>query len=108
MAKAVLIAFTSPAGPDQEDAFNEWYEKVHVVEIRKAIPSVSMVNRYRQVEVGGASAPARYVAVYEMDIDDVTDAIKSMTAALRAGEIQSTDTMDLVTSPPVLVWASGV
>ncbi|MCU1658497.1 MAG: hypothetical protein JWO57_3153 [Pseudonocardiales bacterium] len=108
MAKAVLIVFTSPAGPDTEAAFNDWYDNTHVGEIRRTIPSVTVVSRYRQVDVEGTGGPTRYVAVYEIDTDDVSGAFAAVAAATQAGQIHGTDSMDLATAPPVLVWAQGV
>ena len=108
MAKAVLIVTSSPASPEQESDFNRWYDEVHVGQIKAAIPAITTVCRYKQLDVEQAGGPARYVAVYEMDSEDIPAALAALDAAMTAGNVSPTDTMDLTVAPPQLVWATGV
>jgi len=108
MAKATLIAMSSPTGPEQEDDFNDWYENTHIPQLREAIPSISNVTRYREVDPTGVSQTIRYVAVYELDTDDVAAAAGQLGAAGQGGKLDLTTTMDMTSNPPVLIWARGV
>lgn len=52
---------------EHEAAWNEWYDRVHVVEML-TVPGIRAATRY--VEVAGAQ---RYVAIYEIDSPEVFD-----------------------------------
>jgi hypothetical protein len=108
MAKALLLAWTSPAGDESEAEFNTWYDGTHVPQMRAAIPSISAACRYRTADLPPAAAPQqpahRYLAVYELDSDDVPAAIAALGAAAGGGRLDMTAAMDTTTNPPVLQW----
>ncbi len=107
MAKALLLAWTSPASDETEAEFNSWYDGTHVPQMRAAIPSVSAVHRYRAAELPPAAGqrPAhRYLAVYELDSDDVAGAVAALGSAAGGGRLDMTAAMDTTTNPPVLQW----
>lgn len=108
MAKAVLIAFSSPASADDEARFNDWYDSTHIPQVRAAIPSISRVARYRTVDPAAGpdapAGPARYITVYEIDGADAAAAAAALGAAGQAGRLDQTATIDVSANPPVLVW----
>jgi hypothetical protein len=104
MAKAVLIAFSSPASTDAEAEFNDWYERTHIPQVRAAIPAIGQVARYRTVDLTGADAAPRYITVYEIDGGDVASAAAALGAAGQSGRLDQTPAMDVTVNPPVLVW----
>ncbi len=108
MAKGLLIAWSSPVNDENDAAFNEWYEGTHMPQVRAAIPSVTQVRRYRTADVpGGLQPPHRYLAVYEMDTEDVPAAAAALTAAGAEGRLTFTDTMDM-TLPIAIQWYEGI
>jgi hypothetical protein len=62
-----VIQFTSAARPGEDEAFNRWYDDVHVADVL-TIPGFLSCQRYRVVDPA-ASRP-RYVAAYEVESDD--------------------------------------
>jgi hypothetical protein len=108
MAKAILIASSSPTSPEQEAEFNDWYENTHIGQVRAAVPSITNVSRYRSVDPTGASDEVRYIAIYEMDSDNVAADAALLGAAAQSGKLDPTTTMDVAVNPPVLVFAQGV
>ena len=110
MAKSMFMAWASPVDEASDREFNAWYEGTHVPQVRAAIPAITAVHRYRVADVpGGGAAPAhRYLAVYEMDTDDVAGAMASLGAAGAEGRLDMTATMDVATNPPVLQWFQAV
>ena len=108
MARATLIAHSSPTSPEQEEAFNDWYTKIHVPQVREAIPSITEVSRYRTVDPTGHNKEIRYIAVYEIDIDDVAIAAAQLGAAMQGGTMDMDDAMDLSANPPVIFWGQAV
>jgi hypothetical protein len=105
MAKGLLLAWSSPASDESDAEFNSWYEGTHIPQVRAAIPSITVVHRYRTADLPGTQQPAhRYLAVYEMDSADVPAAAAALGQAAQGGRIDMTDTMDVTANPPVLHW----
>jgi hypothetical protein len=90
MAKAVWLVYTNcPA--DREQEFNDWYEKMHLPDLL-TVDGIVAAQRFRlpddgsaMVSPAGAPAGARYLALYELDTDDVA-AVRAAVNALRLGE----------------------
>jgi hypothetical protein len=110
MAKSMFMAWSSPVDEASDGEFNAWYDGTHVPQVRAAIPAITAVHRYRVADVPGVGAPPahRYLAVWEMDTDDVAGAMAALGAASADGRIEMTTTMDLAVNPPVLHWFEAV
>lgn len=109
MAPALLLAWTSPIDEDSDAEFNEWYETTHIPEIRAAVPEVTGASRYRLVDPGQkAASPARYVAVYEIDSDDVSASAAKLGAAMAGGLLNMTTTLDMAGNAPDMHWLQSV
>jgi hypothetical protein len=110
MAKSMFMAWASPADDASDSEFNAWYDGTHVPQMRAAIPAITAVRRYRVADVPGVGAASahRYVAVYEMDTDDVAGAMAALGAASADGRIEMTATMDVTANPPVLQWYQAI
>jgi hypothetical protein len=110
MAKSMFIAWASPVDDASDAEFNAWYEGTHVPQVRAAIPAITSVHRYRVADVPGVGGAAthRYLAVYEMDTDDVAGAMAALGAASAEGRMDMTATMDVANNPPVLQWYQGL
>jgi EthD domain len=104
MAKTLLLAWSSPDGEAKDAAFNDWYTGTHVPQVSAALGSVTAVRRYRTADLPEPMAAQQpkhaYLAVYEIDTDDAAAAM----AALGAGSLDMTDTMDVTENPPVIHW----
>src|ERR1700757_662295 len=80
MAHGILLVLSDPVSAEADDAYNEWYDNVHLPEIL-ALPGFTSARRFRVAEAqlasqGGPDAvrvkfPHRYVAVYEVEAPDV-------------------------------------
>lgn len=106
MARAQLIAYTSPSSPGQEEAFNKWYEQVHIPQVVERIPGVVGGHRLRLAAaqiVPAAELPSRrYMAVYELDTDDLPALAKRLAEALGDGTLDLTDAIDMTEFAPVM------
>lgn len=87
MDKALMIVFTNPASPEQETAFNEWYDGTHLPELRN-VPGIVSARRYRVTDGPGPAPDHRYMAIYEMDrppgevLADMSTHVTTMSPAL--------------------------
>ena len=97
MPKGVLIVESVPSSPDRVDEYNRWYNEVHLPEVC-SIPGFVGATRYEPVDAEGP-----YVAVYELDLADLNDAMTLLGDAVGRGEIQMSDALCLDPPPTVRV-----
>lgn len=106
MARAQLIAYTSPSSPEQEEAFNKWYEQVHIPQVVERIPGVVGGHRLRlataQIAPASGLPSRRYMAVYELDTDDLQALANRLAEALGDGTLDLTDAIDMTEFAPVM------
>ena len=81
----VFLALTNPV-EGREDEFNEWYDEAHVPEILAEMPGFASCRRFRlhEHQRKGESPPWRYLALYELEGDDL-EAIHRGDAEVRLG-----------------------
>ncbi len=63
-----VFQFTSAAVPGEEEAFNRWYDDVHMAEVLSQ-PGFLSGQRYAVIDTAAAAKP-HYVAAYEVECDD--------------------------------------
>jgi hypothetical protein len=74
------VVFTRPVD-GQEAEYNRWYTEQHVRDLLR-IPGVIAAQRFKLAQPD-AGAPAPYLAVYEIETDDVNQTLAQI--ASRAG-----------------------
>jgi hypothetical protein len=104
MARALMLAWSSPRSPDRASEFDEWYEQTHIPQIRAAVPSITAASRFELVDPESPGPSHRYLAVYELDDDDIPAAAAALADAGASGHLQMTPAMDLTVNPPVAQW----
>jgi hypothetical protein len=92
--KAILVVHTEPATPEDDAAYNKWYDGTHVPDI-VALPGFVAATRYKvsPTQMGGATpdVPAAYVAVYEIDADDLDATLQGIAAGAASGAVRMGD-----------------
>jgi len=93
MPKGVLIVPSGPSDPSREDEYNEWYDNTHIREVRD-VPGVVSTRRFTlsavQRNALDESTP-RYLAIYELDADDLQSVADEIGKRLSSGVIHMTD-----------------
>lgn len=75
MAKYMIVGLNGPVeGEGNEEAYNRWYDEVHVPEL-KAVPGITSARRFK---VLSPDSKWPYAAVYEIETDDLPTALKGM------------------------------
>ena len=78
MAKYMIIALNGPRpGEGQEDAYNTWYNQVHIPDLLSA-PGVVAARRFKVLQ---SNTKWSYVATYELETDDLTKTLEGMAQA---------------------------
>ena len=81
MKKFISIARTNAAEGREAD-YNDWYEKQHVFDVL-AIPGIMSAQRFRVSDKSRQTLGYRYMALYEIETDDIQDIHRAI--AERAG-----------------------
>jgi hypothetical protein len=99
--KGIMVVQSGPADPAREDEYNDWYDNTHVPEIC-AVPGFVSARRYK-VHGAPAGDPA-YLAIYEIDADDLTAPAAELRARSAAGLTHISDALRLDPPPVVTIY----
>src|SRR5690349_14004271 len=92
MARGIFSVESMPASPDRLDEFHAWYDDVHLPEIL-AFDGFTSARRFAPVDGTGP-----FVAIYEIEADDLQAALDAFRAASARGETTRSDVVQ--TDPP--------
>lgn len=74
MSKHLMVVLSN-ARPGQEEEFNHWYSDVHMIETINELDGFASAQRFELATLPGApDVPYRYLAVYEIEGDDLETA----------------------------------
>ncbi len=97
MTKAILVVSSHPSAPDREDEYNDWYTDVHLQDIVD-LPGFGVATRYQIVDVQANEdvepLSRKYLAIYELDTDDVEAAAAALKTSVAEGEILVSEALD--------------
>jgi hypothetical protein len=90
MARGIFLALSNPVRDELEPDFNAWYEERHVKEIM-ALDGVRSCRRFRlaptQVQDGDGEGGHRYLALYDVDVDDWSNFVAAMRDGFTDGRV---------------------
>lgn len=102
-----LIVFTEPK-PDAEAEYNKWYDEVHLKEVLGTEGFVA-AQRFEiaasQIGEMGEKAPSRYLAIYEIEADNIDVALEKLNAG--SGTMVMSDALDLGSATAIAYSAIG-
>jgi len=83
MAKHTFVVLTNPVEGRDHD-YNEWYNNQHIPDV-VSVPGIVAAQRFRlnDFQMPGPAAQWKYLAIYEIDTDDVKATFDDL--ASRAG-----------------------
>ena len=73
MTKWLLVVETNSADAAREAEFNEWYDKIHLPDVLET-PGFIKATRYEATKP--LEGKAKFLATYEIEADDVDEAMK--------------------------------
>lgn len=74
MAKHLMVVLSN-SKPDQEEEFNHWYSDLHMLETINKLEGFASAQRFELATLPGApDVPYRYLAVYEIEGDNLDTA----------------------------------
>jgi hypothetical protein len=87
--KGVFVAITNPVSAEREEEYTNWYEKTHMHEVL-GIEGFVSVKRFKAVD---GESP-KFMAVYEVDVDDLSSVIPLLGQAGSQGNLTQSDASD--------------
>lgn len=108
MPRGVLLVMTKPVDSQSEDAYNDWYDNVHLADVLK-LAGYTAARRYKPVPnpEGVDSTGAidwTYLALYEVEADDLRAAHSHLLAAAEGGELPLTEALQMEPAPVVQMY----
>jgi hypothetical protein len=93
MAKYVFVVFTEPVeGLDAE--YNEWYSNQHIPDVL-ALDGITAARRFKLAEMNPPQAAnPPYLALYEIEADDVSQIPAAIRLAIEEGRMPISDALD--------------
>lgn len=80
--RAIMVVFSDPASQAEDAEYNDWYTNSHLADVLKT-PGFVAATRYRlgdEQPEGAPPASHRYLAVYEIEVEDVQGALDALVA----------------------------
>ena len=96
MAKHTFLVLTNPVeGKDKE--YNEWYTNQHIPDV-VSVPGIVAAQRFRLADFqmgNGEPSPWKYLAIYEIETDDLKATFDGMQALVGTDKMVMTDALDM-------------
>lgn len=99
MPKYSFVVFSDPT-PGNEDAYNDWYDRVHLPHVL-AVPGFVSARRLKLADEPGIEntpLPGQYLALYEIETDDPEAVIKDMWSRAGTPAMTLSDAIDVPNS----------
>lgn len=106
MCQYRMLVLSNPI-PGREAEYNDWYQNVHLADI-VALPGFQSAQRFqlsRNMMVGGDAY--MYMAIYEIDTDDLDQSLNALVAASERGAIPLSGALDAENVYAVVYSAFG-
>lgn len=78
--RAVFVVLTNPKPPLTDAEFNRWYDTVHIPDVLKT-PGFVSASRFQHANP--KEGEARFLALYELDTDDVQTAGRALNQVMK-------------------------
>lgn len=105
MARYKMVVLSRPT-EGREEEYNAWYQDVHLGEL-VALEGFVSARRYRRARNLAEGDTYPYLAVYEIETDDIDAVVENLTATAEQGRLTMSDAVDTATAYAVVYEAFG-
>lgn len=103
MARGVYVVRSRPVSAERDGELNDWYDRTHIPELL-AVPGFVSARRFRRVGGDGGDGGAEYLAIYEIEADDLSAPVAELRRRSAAGETTRTSALQLDPPPEVALY----
>ncbi|ROO85013.1 hypothetical protein EDD29_2548 [Actinocorallia herbida] len=97
-----MVVQSRPSDPAREDEYNAWYSGTHLADVC-AVPGFVRARRYKVRDAANPSGHA-YLAVYEIESDDLDATVAELSVRAGDGRLPMSDALQLDPPPTVAVY----
>src|SRR5271167_826102 len=98
MPRGIIYLETMPVSPDREADYHKWYNDTHLAEI-VSVDGVVSARRFAPTDGNGP-----FIAIYELDCDDLEAAQARLAALGRSGQMSSLQFLQLDPPPGTRIY----
>jgi len=92
MRRYKMITLSNPT-EGREEEYNEWYQNIHLADL-VALDGIRSARRYRFARTLKEGDAYPYMAVYEIETDDIDALLAELGTAAGDGRIRMSDAID--------------
>lgn len=96
MPKGIMLVESWPSSPERADDFQAWYAETH-------IPDVLKVEGFLSARLFRPAEDGPFVAVYEVERDDLPSAVTALGEAYGRGEMAMSDVIQMDPPPNIRI-----
>ena len=104
MTKQFLALILTEPTEGQEDAYNDYYENLHLDEVL-ATTNLKTAQRFKLAAQAGETCPLPYLAVYETEAENVEEVLDNLNAT--RGQRQQSEALNRSTGRIWVFEATG-
>jgi len=95
MSKYCFVVLTNASGGRDEE-FNRWYNNQHIPDVLK-IPGFVAAQRFKlaDAQMEGSTSAWRYLALYEIETNDLAGALKELSARVGTPAMVMSDSLEM-------------
>jgi hypothetical protein len=94
MAKYTFVVLTNPTSGNETE-YNRWYNEQHIPDVLN-VPGFVAAQRFKLADSEtGDKHPHRYLALYELETDDLAATLKELRARGGTNDMIMSDSIDL-------------
>jgi len=105
LAAYKMMVLSNPM-PGREAECDHWYQHVHLADVVK-LPGFVSAQRYHVAQPMAQANPYQFLAIYDIETDDIDQAISNLVTAAEKGIMTISDDLDRANSYAVVYEASG-
>jgi hypothetical protein len=91
-----MVVMSSPV-EGREAEYNDWYQNVHLSEV-VALGGIKSAQRFRLARNMGESKGAPYLAVYDIETDDIDAVLQEIESKALGGQLNMSTAVDTQTA----------
>lgn len=100
-----MVVLSNPV-KGREDECDDWYQNTHLADV-VALPGFTSAQRYRVANTMVVPNPYQYLAVYEIETDDLDHSIRALVTGAESGGLVVSEALDSGNAYAVVYEASG-
>ena len=105
MAHYKMVVLSNPV-PGREQECDYWYQNVHLPELMQ-LPGFYAGQRFKLAHAMMVEEPYQYMAVYDIETDNIEAVMAELVAAADSGVLDMSDSLDRENAHAVVYTASG-